>query len=432
MAKVTVIGQGDKRIQPKDVRQFGVQGYDIDNLYPQRIEDSLAASVTGDAAQKLFATHLIGRGFALPDLGKTVVNPEGQTLSEIHELICADFSKWRGVALHIGYNGLLEPVSVRHVPFSYIRLKIEDDLGNVDSVVVYEDWDKSKWKNYKTERMKTVDLFTEDTDKIANQIAGAGGFDKWNGHILFYSADGRLVYPKAKCDPCFEDVITEAGIKKFYQRMVQTGFMAGAVFVHKGKFEDEEARDEFKAGLNNYQGTDNSHTMMMVEAETDEQIPEIKEFPIINNDKLFETTEPTVRDRIIRCFEQPLILHAIKTPGSLGESTEWQDAVKNYDGKTEKDRERIALLFSKIFTRWAEGQINPDNNWAIIPLSGVEEKTKRSVLATKIGVGGMQSLQAILQDTTMQPANKINFLIIVFGVSPEDADALVNGTKIQN
>lgn len=430
MAKLSVIGQTEKRIQNRDVKNYGISGYDIDNLYPQRIEDSLAASVTGDAASELFATHLLGRGFAIDELNTLIVNPEGQTLKEVHELLTQDFAKFRGAALAIGYNGLLEITSIRHQPFSHVRLSIEDDLGNIDHVVTYDDWDNTKYSRIKKERMKHVDLFTTDESKIAMQIDKAGGFDKWNGHILYFSADGRLTYPKAKCDPCFEDIITEAGIKKFYQRMVSTGFMAGAAFVHKGKFEDERAREEFIEGLESYQGADRSHTMMLIEAETDDQIPQIKEFPIINNDNLFSNTEPAVRDRIIRCYGQPLVLHAIKTPGSLGESTEWDDAVKNYDGKTEKERERLSMLYKDVFAKWHEGEVNADNNWSIIPISGVQEKAKRAVLASTLGVGGMQSLQAIVQDTNMKAEQKINFLIVAFGVSREDADAIINGTPI--
>jgi hypothetical protein len=125
-----------------------------------------------------------------------------------------------------------------------------------------------------------------------------------------------------------------------------------------------------------------------------------------------------------------LVLHAIKTPGSLGESTEWDDAVKNYDGKTEKERERLSSLFKNLFTNWHEGEINPENNWSIIPISGVAEKAKRAILSTTIGVGGMQSLQSIIQDASMSGEQKINFLIIAFGLSRADADAIVKGTPI--
>jgi hypothetical protein len=68
MAKLTVIGTKEKRVEVKDLRSEKILSYDQDNLYPQRIKDSIAASVTGTAAVELFATHLVGRGFAIEDL----------------------------------------------------------------------------------------------------------------------------------------------------------------------------------------------------------------------------------------------------------------------------------------------------------------------------------------------------------------------------
>lgn len=430
MAKLTVIGTKEKRVEVKDLRSEKVIAYDQDNLYPQRIKDSLAASVTGTAAVELFATHLFGRGFSLEELNKLKVNAKGETLKDIHDLVCADYSKYRGAALHIGYNGLLEVVSIKHVPFDYVRLSLADDKGNIDTCVVYDDWDLSRYGGKNKDSMKTIDLFTTDAEKIQSQIQGWGGFDKWNGHLMYYSHAGTLVYPSGKCDAAFEDILTDAGIKVFAQRNIQTGFMAGSVFVHKGKFEDEPARDEFIENLKNFQGADNSNRMMLVEAETEDQIPEVKEFPIINNDKLFESTESSVRERIIRCFGQPLILHAIKTPGSLGESTEWEDAKKNYDERTEKERNRLSELYQPLLAKWFEGDPTNGKPYTVIPVSGVAEKTKRSILATTIGVGGMQAMTAIIQDTTLSNDQKINFLIITFGVSKKDADALINGTPI--
>jgi hypothetical protein len=430
MAKLTVIGTKEKRVEVKDLRSEKILSYDQDNLYPQRIKDSIAASVTGTAAVELFATHLVGRGFAIEDLKTLIVNHKQETLKDIHDLVCNDYSKFRGVALHIGYNGLMEVVSIKHIPFDYVRLSMPDDKGNISSCVVYEDWDGSRYGRRNKDLMKTIDIFTTDPDKINSQIEGSGGFDKWNGHILYYSHAGVLTYPSAKCDSAFEDIITDEGIKVFAQRNIQTGFMAGSVFVHKGKFEDDDARDEFVDNLKQFQGAKNSNRMMLVEAETDDQIPEVKELPIINNDKLFENTETSVRERIVRCFGQPLILHAIKTPGSLGESTEWEDAKKNYDERTEKERDRLALIYKPILEKWHDGDPSTDGNYQIIPISGIKEKAKRSVLATTIGVGGMQAMTEIIQNPALSENQKINFLIITFGISKADALALIKGDEI--
>jgi hypothetical protein len=50
-------------------------------------------------------------------------------------------------------------------------------------------------------------------------------------------------------------------------------------------------------------------------------------------------------------------------------------------------------------------------------------------LAVRIGVGGTQSLQAILSDNNLTPEQKNNIIQIVFGISPEEAEKLSGSNK---
>jgi spore maturation protein SpmA len=52
------------------------------------------------------------------------------------------------------------------------------------------------------------------------------------------------------------------------------------------------------------------------------------------------------------------------------------------------------------------------------------------VLATTIGVGGMQAMTEIIQNPALSENQKINFLIITFGISKADALALIKGDEI--
>jgi hypothetical protein len=52
-------------------------------------------------------------------------------------------------------------------------------------------------------------------------------------------------------------------------------------------------------------------------------------------------------------------------------------------------------------------------------------------LAVRIGVGGTQSLQLILSDQNLSSEQKINIVIIVFGLSPEEAKLLAGGEPIK-
>jgi len=46
-------------------------------------------------------------------------------------------------------------------------------------------------------------------------------------------------------------------------------------------------------------------------------------------------------------------------------------------------------------------------------------------LAVKLGVGGTQALQAIMTDANILPTQKVNLLIVVFGLSPQEANQIM-------
>jgi hypothetical protein len=46
-------------------------------------------------------------------------------------------------------------------------------------------------------------------------------------------------------------------------------------------------------------------------------------------------------------------------------------------------------------------------------------------LAVKLGVGGTQALQAIMTDVNILPAQKVNLLIVVFGLSEKEANQIM-------
>lgn len=52
------------------------------------------------------------------------------------------------------------------------------------------------------------------------------------------------------------------------------------------------------------------------------------------------------------------------------------------------------------------------------------------MLSTTLGVGGMTSLREVVADPLMTKEQKVNYCILVFGMSKEDADSLINGTQI--
>lgn len=428
-SKIAVPSFATKRIVPRDDKSLGIQMYDADNIYPQRIRNAINSSSTATACTNLFAKHLRGRGYQNQALENLIVNSKKQTLSDIHRLICYDRSMYLGYAIHVSYNAMLQPISIQHVPFEYIRLELPDDFGNVTQVKVHPDWARETGK-FDRNKLLTFDLYTSDVNIMYEQIERAGGFDKWQGQILYYSEKGHLVYPPAVCDPVFEDVLTDAGIKMWKFRGISTDFMANYFWIFNGEFSNEQERESYVNALNSFQGVDDSHKIIVVECPHPSAKPELIKIEKQDNDKVYELTEQTVRENIIRSYGQPLTLHAIKTAGQLGLSKEWEEAKINYDERTTDDRIKVATTFKSILDTWFEGNPAPDGDYLVIPLTGLAEQKTVQPIAETLEVGKLTTMQMIITDQVMSVTQKINFLVAVYGIDYAVAQAIVTGGEL--
>lgn len=428
-SRIAVPSFASQRIINRDDKTNGVQMYDLDNVYPQRIRNAINASATATACTNLFTKHLRGRGYRSNKLETFVVNEKEQTLADVHRLLCKDRAMYMGYCYHVSYNALLQPIAIHHIPFEYVRLSLPDDLDSVLTVKVHPDWARESGK-FDRDKLMTFDIYTNDLETVYMQIEKAGGYDKWRGHVFYYSDKGHLVYPPAVCDAVFEDVLTDAGIKMWKFRGISTDFMANYFWIFNGEFASEAERDEYVESVNAFQGVDSSHKITIVECPTPTAKPELVKIDRQDNDRVFELTETTVRENIIRAYGQPLALHAIKVQGQLGLSKEWEEAKSNYDERTSDERNNLAITFKPILDKWFSGNPSDDGDYLIVPLTGLDEEKTVKPIAETLEVGKLQAMQNIVISQDMQPAQKINFLVAVFGIDYNTAVSIVNGTEL--
>ena len=213
-------------------------------------------------------------------------------------------------------------------------------------------------------------------------------------------------------------------------RGISTDFMANYFWIFNGEFSSTQERDDYIQSVNSFQGVENSHKIAVVECPIPESRPELIKVDKQDNDKVYELTEVTVRENIIRSYGQPLTLHAIKTSGQLGLSKEWEEAKANYDERTADEREKVALSFKPILEDWAYGNPSTDNDYTIIPLTGIEEQKEVKSISETLEVGKLQSLQLVITDQNMTAEQKINFLVAVYGIEFGTAVSIVNGTPL--
>jgi hypothetical protein len=413
------------RITVVDNKLSHIQNYDSDNNYPSRIMDIIKASGTATSCSNLYAKFINGKGFKDPAFWKSRINRKGLTVDKLLRQVTKDFSSMaRGVAIHVNYNALFKINEVTPIPFDYCRLCFSDDNNYVAKIAVYSDWACKKTKKVNKEDIDYIDVYNKNPDVILSQIEKAEGIENYKGQIYWYSFDGNN-YPLAICDPVIEDVISDSGIKKFRQRTTSTSFMPSHVVEYPYEFESEEERQEEKETWEKFQGTDNANKIIMIEN------PDAKENPVKFNkvewqefDKVYEITNRTVKDSIIECYSIPPVLLGVAVEGKLGTADEIRDAFLFYNSTTSDERRVFEEIFTEIFSNY-RNPINPSGDYSIMPLEfnvGTEEPALISIL----GIGGTTALTDILQ-SPLKDFQKINTLVIVFGLSHDDAVKLVLG-----
>lgn len=413
------------RIQVKDNKLSHIQNYDTDNNYPGRIMDIIKASGTATSCANLYAKFINGKGFKDQDFWKARINRKGLTVDKLLRITAKDFSQIRGIAIHVNYNALFKINEVTPIPFDYCRLCFSDDNKYVAKIAVYDDWACKKDKKINQAKVDYIDVYNRNPDVILSQIEKAGGIDNYKGQVYWYSFDGGS-YPLSICDPVIEDVISDSGIKKFRQRTTSTSFMPSHMVEVPYEFESEEERQDFKGSLEKFQGNDEFGKLMLLEnANGVENAIKFTKMDWQDTDKVYEITNRTVKDSIIECYSIPPVLLGVAVEGKLGTADEIKDAFLFYNSTTSDERRIFEEIFTEIFSNY-RNPINPSGDYSIMPLE-FNIGTEQPALISVLGIGGTTALTGILEGQ-LKDFQKINTLVIVFGLSHDDAVKLVLGT----
>ena len=142
-------------------------------------------------------------------------------------------------------------------------------------------------------------------------------------------------------------------------------FLASHLLV-VGESESDEDAELFDQNLRDFQGGEGAGRLLVVEKANNESPIELKKIEIQNYDGLYEYTENSSRDAILKMFLIPPVL-LLRVAGSLGTSKEISDAFDYYNGVTSDDRLVIEEILTEIFTNYYY-DICPSNDYSLLPL----------------------------------------------------------------
>jgi hypothetical protein len=193
-------------------RNLGIVNFGTDNLYPNYSAIISTNSAGLRRCLNVFQSFVYGAGMTVNSgFWKMPVNIYGLRVDQLLRRLVSEYSTHKGFAFKVIYNAAFERVGVVPVNFEQCRLVFPDDAGRVTQIKVCKDWSA---KRINAEDVKTYDAYTNDIDTIIRQVERAGGFDKWNGHLYYYGANGEVKYPHSMFHDVLEDCLSDIAIKK--------------------------------------------------------------------------------------------------------------------------------------------------------------------------------------------------------------------------
>lgn len=353
------------RIDGAYLSQLNIQSYGQDNLYPQVLSNIIAASSTGAECVERFADFIEGNGFNDITLSELVVNRKGETMDDIHSLICGDVARFNGFALHVNYNILGQIVEIQYIPFENCRLLEEDHNGYVAKIVVHPDWTGAKTRNGKYIRVNQsncdyIHVFNPNKDVVLAQIKAVGGVEYYKGQVLWVSLAGKNTYPTGKGDCVATEMSTDEGLSNVKYRNVRNNFLPAAMVITKRgsnleNFSDRPSMqgDDFSDTLFQLQGDTNAAKIMEITLENDDEKPEVVHLNSQNYDKEFTVTDASVIERIYSAYgQEPWYCIRIGKVGFSGDILE--DAFEYYNSIVNKQQRLIKRTFKMLFKNWHE------------------------------------------------------------------------------
>lgn len=406
------------QFESRDWRQYGIQTYGDTNDFPQTVSEIVQASKTGNACLSIYNDFVYGHGFRDPGIYKLRVNKEGEKLDKILRMVCKDFTLWHGFAIHVNYNMNFRVSSIHHIPFESLRLAKADDDGFIGRTAYHPDWghrDKTR-SRWSPSDIEWFHLFNPDPEVILNQVEGAGGWDNYNGQILYFSGDseGSPSYPVPLFIAEMTDMRTEEALANVAGRNACSNFLSAGILVDiKDETQDQSQVNETQKELNKFQGDENTSQLWYIQCKSKDEVPQFIRFSGENYDKAFEVTQRVIPENIGQAFKQPPILRAVDVGANFGADL-MTNAYKYYNSVTVRERQQLEETFVSIFEYWWAPLENPD--FAIQSLTYNAGES----IADRIGKDNMTQVLEIIRDQMLSTVQKRNMLKLIYGLHDEE------------
>lgn len=316
-----------------------ITNYGADNLYPQRIKQTLLLSPIAKSAVGLMANFIRGDGF---ERGDKIINDQNQTANDVLQLISEDQALYNAYCLHINSTGLGISKGVEFVEFENVRLGLVNQSGNVNDCKVSINWQQSN-QVLPNPEINASRFILFDKAKQGEEALTTG-----KGMIL-YASPKKNQYPLASIDSILETCQADYELQLFELGNITNGFLSMSIvkFLSGGDTQDEE--EDLKEKLNGFKGSRNANSVIVVSQDEDSEFTGnmVEQIPANNNDSLFINTTLNIKNRIINAFAIPNSLLGMLPLGTLFSAQQIADDYTYMNLRTKDTRNQIERVFNE-------------------------------------------------------------------------------------
>ncbi len=285
--------------------------YDVDNLYPQRLQKLADYSTIHKNSLIMKRDLCVGDGLFSNNL-ELEEFISANDLTETFKRCANDYVKFGGFSLQVTWslNGS-KIARIKHQNFSQVRIAKPDKL-EIDGFYLSADWSRQRQNNRYAP--KYIPAF--------NPITKQDAIDNHSGNQLFYYTDyddSSDFYPKPDYQSCLTDLMTARLLKEFWKSNLQNGFFPTVHMHLPGSFTSDDKIELINDIERNLVGAINKPRLFVTAGGNKEDAAIIETIQNNGNDNMFLSMESSTNQNIIsahRLFSP--VLASFPGSGSLG------------------------------------------------------------------------------------------------------------------
>ena len=391
-----IVSPEEKKVGGKDYILWGDKNY-----YPEYLAELYENCTTLRSVIKGVVDYAAGNdAVTKKSLQGRYMNKKGQTAFEVVRSLAWNYAIYGGFALQVIRDRVGNVAEIYPVNMRFLRSDKENEVF----------WYSEKWKgtNGSVKTVKYPKFMKESKEPSS---------------ILFIKGDVSTTYPQPLWAASVKAAEVERSIDEFHLNNINNGFMGSYIVNFNNGEPTDEIKEEIERKFNEkFAGKNNAGRIMFSYNSSKDTAATLQKMEVADYGEKYETLAKHCEQTIFKAFRANPNLFGMATESNGFNSEEYDSSFALFN------RTVIAPIQALIIDAF-DKVLGMENSLTIVPFTLISEEEEaenkaKEMLATQLGVGGTQSLIAIISDPNLTDEQKMLLLEKLFNFTPEEAARL--------